>query len=128
MVLPALLAPSAELNAQTPSVSSAVLRWPSRAMPSAADSGDVRLILKIANLPTERLKALQFRDIVVVDANNRTYRAQAFAFGPHDPLTPENIADRRYIFLVPRGQTRFELRLPALAPVPFIATVSLEKT
>jgi hypothetical protein len=124
LALSMLLARPAELLGQKPSVRSAVLSWPSSS--PAADSGRARLTIRIAGLSPERLKAVNRAGMVIADRNNKTYTPMAIIFGPRDRMTGESdIAEQRYVFLVPYPGTKYELRLPGFAAVPFEATVSL---
>jgi hypothetical protein len=118
-----LLAWPTEFFGQAPSVRSAVVSWPKS--PAVADSGRVFLTIRIAGLAPERLRALKGA-VVIADRNNETYTPKATIFGPRDRVTGESdIAEQRYVFLVPYPGSQYELRLPGYAAVPFEATVSL---
>lgn len=138
LVLAVALARPVALFAQQPSVASAVVKWASRPLAAGADSDKVLLRLKIVGLDEDQLRKLKGQ-IVVVDGNNRSYPLRGIILGRRDTTrsilfgsywqpTTERAAEREFMFLVPRGQTAFELQLPSHRPVPFKAVISLKRT
>ena len=125
--LGALLNRPHETFAQQPSVTSAVLRWPS-ARDSVKGPGRVYLSFHIAGLSPDRLNALKTPDVVIADSQNRTFTPVGTALPGRNPATPSSIRELIYIFLIPYSGTSYELRLKGYAPVQFRSAVSLAKS
>lgn len=129
LALVSLLTTSAELRAQGPSVAFADRALQFGSPPAQIDAGPGRalLIIKIEGIAAERLNAFKLTDVILaVGADN--YTPEMRLAGPIDRVTGEIIADPRFIFIVPRTHTTFQLRLPDAVPISFSATGPIPKT
>jgi hypothetical protein len=126
--LGALLNLPHEVFAQQPSVTSAVLRWPSARDSNKTGPGRVFLSFHIAGLSPDQLKVLKEQDVVIADNQNRTFTPVGTAMPGRGPATPGSIREPLYIFLIPYSGTLYELRLKGYAPVQFRSDISLAKS
>lgn len=109
-------------------------RLSSRTLPVAGwDSSKVVLVVEIVGIPLASPSTRPRDQVRVVDDAGRIYTTVGLALGSLESSTfvPEYLrapnvrsTPPKYLFLVPPGTTRFELRVPSLDPVRFTASVT----
>lgn len=132
----AVLIPAASSAQHAMTVSARVVR--SVAAQAFGDSRQSVLALEVSGLPAITKGVVKLNEIVLVDRFGRSHFPEMVAYPPTrmvvtsvrmespNPLTPVAM-DRgkpSYIFLVPRGETRFELRLPSMRPISVNAAMA----
>lgn len=134
-LLSLVLAPPTLLRAQQGLVVSARIQAPAFKL-SSADSGKLELLLRISGVSETRRRALKANEITIVGVNGMRYvpsaviltsneEARRSLLAQYTDLARGRMDEPQYVFLVPRGATAFELRLPSRDPIPFTAAVSL---
>ena len=125
VALALVVASPVALAAQQLTVTSAVIRWVPQGVPRPTDSARAVVVVQIAGLPAEQLRAVKLHDLVMTDSHGRDYAAEIVGRASPDSTGVENVTDRRYLFTIPQGEATFELRLRDSRPVPFTATISM---
>ena len=105
-----------------------------RPMVTGSDSGKYMLSMKVKGIPDFALRRLKRDEFVIVDRSGGVYTPTAYAIdmrstgaaslvAQYTRTVPDDIADRRYLYLVSPGQQTFELRINGLKPVRFDASL-----
>jgi hypothetical protein len=122
-----------DLRAQGPVVASARISG-ARAW-ARGDSTKTFLTLEISGLPAVASGAVKLNKFQLVDRAGRVhvptgvgYRAprlklETVGWQYANPFTPDDRGTPMYLYRVPRGETRFELRLPGMMPIAVNASI-----
>jgi len=102
------------------------------------DSGQMTLLLRIAGLSEGQRRDLKAGQIAIVSTSGMSFTPRAILLSSgaetrgsllarYTDMARGKVEEPQYLFLVPRGATTFELRLPTLDPIPFTASISLAR-
>jgi hypothetical protein len=135
LVLSLALVQPRVLRAQGGVVVSARIHLPSDPL-ARPDSGQVTLLLRINGLSQGQRRDLKAGQIAIVSASGMSFTPRAVILSSgaemrrdllarYTDKAQDRVEEPQYLFLVPRGATTFELRLPSRDPIPFTASPSL---